>query len=90
MTAWYDGGNTNLTNLTLVCSHPPHQFAQRGWQCVINTDGLPVWIPPKWIDRQQRPILNARITINNWDPQDPLDLTQPQVGDPPDLLTRPD
>ena len=78
-----------LTNLTLVCSYHHHQFAQRGWQCVINTDGLPVWIPPKWIDRQQRPILNARITINNWDPQDPLDLTQPQIGDPSDPLRPP-
>ena len=87
--AWYDGGNTNLTNLTLVCSYHHHQFAQRGWQCVINTDGLPVWIPPKWIDPRQRPILNARITINNWDPQDPLDLTQPQIGDPSDPLRPP-
>ncbi|HEY5784334.1 MAG TPA: DUF222 domain-containing protein [Microlunatus sp.] len=63
-----------------------HQFAQRGWQCVINHDGLPVWIPPKWIDRHQRPILNARITINNWDPQDPLNFDQPLAGtaNPPD------
>ena len=82
--AWYDGGNTNLTKL-MVCAYHHHQFAQRGWQCRINTDGS----PPKWIDRHQRPILNARITINNWDPQDPLDLTQPQVGDPPDPLPPP-
>ena len=88
--AWYDGGDTNLANLTLVCSYHHHQFAQRGWQCRINDDGLPVWIPPKWIDRQQRPILNARITINNWDPQDPLDFNQPPVGNPPDPLTPPD
>ena len=84
--AWYDGGTTNLGNLTLVCSYHHHQFAQRGWQCRINTDGLPVWIPPKWIDRQQRPILNARITINNWNPQDPLDFNQPLDGDPPGPL----
>ena len=82
--AWYDGGDTNLGNLTLVCSYHHHQFARRGWQCRINNDGLPVWIPPKWIDRQQRPILNARITISNWDPQDPLDVDQPWVNDPPE------
>ncbi len=82
--AWYEGGNTNIGNLTLVCSYHHHQFAQRGWQCRINDDGLPVWIPPMWIDGQQRPILNARITINNWDPQDPLDFVQPPVGDPSD------
>ncbi len=34
----------------------------------INTDGLPVWIPPTWADRQQRPILNTRITINTGNP----------------------
>ena len=82
--AWYDGGDTNLGNLTLVCSYHHHQFARRGWQCRINQDGLPVWIPPKWIDRHQRPILNARITITNWDPQDPLDFDQPWVNDPPE------
>ncbi len=79
--AWYDGGHTDLT---LVCGYHHHQFAQRGWQCRINTDGLPVWIPPTWVDRQQRPILNARITINNWQPGQPLDLEQPLLGDPPD------
>ena len=72
--SWWDGGDTNLANLTLICSFHHRQFAQRGWQCVINTDGLPVWIPPKWIDPQQRPILHHRITLNTWDPQDPLDL----------------
>jgi hypothetical protein len=50
----------------------------------MNTDGLPVWIPPTWVDRQQRPILNARITINNWQPGQPLDLEQPLLDDPPD------
>ena len=79
--AWHDGGNTNIGNLTLVCSFHHHQFAKRGWQCVINADGLPMWIPPKWIDPEQRPILNHRITINNWHPQEPLDL-EPAVDLP--------
>ena len=74
--AWYDGGDTNIGNLTLVCAYHHHNFAQRGWQCHINADGLPVWIPPKWIDPAQRPILNARITINNWNPREPLDFNQ--------------
>ncbi len=90
VTAWYDGGDTNLANLTLVCSYHHHQFARRGWQCRINDDGLPVWVPPRWIDRQQRQILNARITINNWDPQDPLDFDQQPLGDPPDPPPPPD
>jgi hypothetical protein len=82
--AWYDGGPTNLSNLTLICSYHHHQFAQRGWQCRINTEGLPVWIPPRWIDPQQRPIMNHRITINNWDPHQPLDLTVPDEPEEPD------
>ena len=51
---------------------------------MITTDGLPVWIPPRWIDPQQRPILNHRIMISNWDVQDPLTF------DPPDLLEHTD
>lgn len=88
--AWWDGGDTNIANLTLVCSYHHHQFAQRGWQCQINTDGLPVWIPPRWIDPHQRPILHHRITLNTWnpyDPQDPLDFnpdTGPEPPDPPE------
>jgi hypothetical protein len=79
--AWQDGGTTDLGNLTLVCSFHHHQFARRGWRCRIDTDGLPVWIPPRWIDPHRRPILNARITINSWDPQDPLVFDDAQ--DPP-------
>ena len=71
---WQVGGDTNLDNLTLLCRYHHRHFEQGGWTCRLNTDGLPVWHPPKWIDRQQRPILNPRITISNWNPQDPLDL----------------
>ena len=84
--AWQDGGNTNIGNLTLVCSYHHRQFAKHGWQCRINADGLPEWIPPKWIDPLQQPILNHRITINNisnWDLQDTLDLDGADVPDPP-------
>jgi hypothetical protein len=88
--AWWDGGLTNLGNLTLVCAFHHHQFAKRGWQCRISDDGLPAWIPPRWIDRQQRPMINHRITLANWDPQASLDLTGPldSLGPPPPL-TRP-
>ena len=71
---WQVGGDTNLDNLTLLCRYHHRHFEQGGWTCRLNDDGLPVWIPPKWIDRQRRPILNPRITVGNWKPQDPLDL----------------
>lgn len=73
--SWLDGGPTNLDNLTLLCRYHHAQFAQRGWRCMINNDRLPVWIPPKWVDRQRRPILHSRIRIRNWNPQDPLPST---------------
>lgn len=88
--AWWDGGSTNLGNLTLVCAYHHRQFAKRGWQCVITSDGLPAWIPPRWIDPQQRPMLNHRITLNRWSPGQPLDLTGGLFDDePPDPPTPP-
>ena len=62
--AWVDGGATDVANLTLLCSYHHHNFAARGWTCLM-TDGLPTWKPPRWIDREQRPIRNTRITIRH-------------------------
>ncbi|WP_375423931.1 DUF222 domain-containing protein [uncultured Friedmanniella sp.] len=59
--AWVDGGFTDLDNLTLLCRYHHHQFEQRGWSAAINRDGLPEWRPPRWIDREQRPLLHDRI-----------------------------
>ena len=61
ITAWVDGGLTDLSNLTLLCAYHHHHFAARGWTCLM-IDGLPAWKPPKWIDHEQKPIRNARIT----------------------------
>ncbi|HEY5822235.1 MAG TPA: HNH endonuclease signature motif containing protein, partial [Propionibacteriaceae bacterium] len=59
--AWVDGGRTDLTNLTLLCGYHHHNYANRGWTCRINTDGLPEWTPPRWVDPKQTPIINQRI-----------------------------
>jgi hypothetical protein len=58
--AWVDGGRTDLQNLTLLCAYHHHNFAARGWTCLM-IDGLPAWIPPKWVDPEQRPLRNARV-----------------------------
>jgi hypothetical protein len=65
---WIDGGPTNLNNLTLLCRHHHHNFAGRGWTCHINPDGLPEWQPPRWVDRDQKPLINSRITaqLDTW------------------------
>jgi hypothetical protein len=70
--SWVDGGPTDLDNLTLLCSYHHHNFAGRGWACRLNRDRLPTWIPPKWIDRRQRPILHTRIRLRRWRPELPL------------------
>jgi Domain of unknown function (DUF222) len=58
---WINGGPTDLDNLTLLCRYHHTHFLQKGWTCRINADELPEWIPPWWIDREQRPQINARI-----------------------------
>ena len=58
---WYLGGPTNLDNLTLVCGYHHREFDKRGWRVVLH-QGLPTWIPPAWIDPEQAPQRNTRIT----------------------------
>jgi hypothetical protein len=58
---WIVGGLTDLNNLTLLCRYHHTHFLQKGWSCRINADGLPEWIPPRWVDHDQRPQINARI-----------------------------
>ncbi len=58
---WILGGLTDLDNLTLLCRYHHTHFLQKGWTCRMNADDLPEWIPPWWIDKNQRPQINARI-----------------------------
>jgi len=58
---WILGGLTDLDNLSLLCRYHHTHFLQKGWTCRMNADGLPEWIPPWWIDQQQRPQINTRI-----------------------------
>ncbi|HEY6812000.1 MAG TPA: DUF222 domain-containing protein [Propionibacteriaceae bacterium] len=58
---WILGGLNGLDNLTLLCRYHHTHFLQKGWSCRVNADGLPEWIPPRWIDQDQRPQVNARI-----------------------------
>jgi hypothetical protein len=50
-----------LRNKLLLCRYHHTYFLQNGWTCRINDDGLPEWIPPRWIDQDQRPHINIRI-----------------------------
>jgi hypothetical protein len=58
--AWADGGTTDFDNLTLLCGPHHRNFDAAGWRCVMR-DRLPYWIPPPWIDPEQKPRQNHRI-----------------------------
>ena len=57
---WATGGRTDMSNLTLLCAFHHHNFASRGWRCVM-LDDLPAWVPPRWVDDEQRPLRNTRV-----------------------------
>ncbi|WP_161605941.1 HNH endonuclease signature motif containing protein [Microlunatus speluncae] len=58
---WHQNGLTNLRNLTLLCSYHHRHFLDCGWQVRLNDDGLPEWIPPRYLDPDQTPMINNRI-----------------------------
>ncbi len=58
VTSWLDGGATDLDNLTLLCGWHHREFAKRGWECTM-IGGVPHWVPPDWLDRDQRPCRNT-------------------------------
>jgi hypothetical protein len=53
------GALTDLNNLMLLCRYHRTHFLQKGWSCRINADGLPEWIPPRWVDHDQPPQING-------------------------------
>ena len=57
---WWRGGKTELANLTLLCGYHHRDFLRCGWIVEIR-GGVPVWIPPQWIDEERRPQVNTRI-----------------------------
>lgn len=60
ITAWADHGSTDLANLCLLCPHH-HRLYDNGdssWT-VRMIDGVPHWVPPRWIDPDREPIRNT-------------------------------
>jgi HNH endonuclease len=51
---WELGGETKLSNLVMLCKSHHRQIHFTEWIARIR-DGLPEFIPPKWIDFAQRP-----------------------------------
>ena len=51
--AWADGGATDVDNLVLVCG-PHHRMVTAGTWALRMVDGLPRVRAPRWVDPQQR------------------------------------
>ncbi len=66
LTPWWDGGETALSNLALLCHHhhglvEPAKYTTRDqWELRIGDDGIPEAIPPRRYDPQRRPIRHQR------------------------------
>jgi Domain of unknown function (DUF222)/HNH endonuclease len=55
---WADGGSTSLENLVLLCGTHHDLIHHSAWTIQISGDGLPEFIPPRYIDPHQRPRRN--------------------------------
>jgi HNH endonuclease len=56
---WSDGGPTDLSNLLLLCGHHHRLVHHSEWRVRINPkDGLPEFVPPSYVDSEQRPRRN--------------------------------
>lgn len=51
---WEHGGETKLDNVVMLCRQHHRQIHSTEWIVRIR-DGLPEFVPPRWIDPEQRP-----------------------------------
>ncbi len=52
---WADGGDTSLDNAVLLCGHHHRHLHHGDWAVRLGGDGHPEFIPPAWLDPEQRP-----------------------------------
>jgi hypothetical protein len=56
---WHRGGRTGLDNGALLCPYHHHRLDDDGWTLEVR-DGIPWFIPPPWVDPDQRPRRGGR------------------------------
>jgi hypothetical protein len=68
---WWAGGVTAIHNLVLACPHhhgiiePSRNPNTDRWKAVFRNDGIPIVVPPRRVDPQQRPRIHARFTTRH-------------------------
>jgi hypothetical protein len=60
---WELGGDTALSNLVMLCLVHHREIHSSGWSVRIAADGPPEFIPPPWIDVEQKPRRDPAIPI---------------------------
>jgi hypothetical protein len=90
MKPWWQGGPTSLSNACTLCpTHHRMVEPPRGrppdWVARLRDDGLPEFIPPKWIDPDQNPILHHRFRNRGATATKPSKTTD---TDPPEGVDR--
>jgi hypothetical protein len=55
---WAEGGLTNLDNLVLLCDRHHREIHHTEW-IVRMRDGTPEFVPPQWMDPEQKPLRNT-------------------------------
>ena len=58
-TYWFHGGETDTTNLILLCNACHTHVHQGVWTPTWNDDGVLYWTPAPWLDPTQTPIRNT-------------------------------
>jgi len=61
ITAWEDGGPTDLANGCLLCSFHHHLVHKGEWAVVMSADGIPEILPPKRINPHGQPLRHQRL-----------------------------
>jgi hypothetical protein len=55
---WLHGGATDLDNTVLVCDHHHRSIHHHGWSVQTGPDGRPEFLPPAYLDPDQKPRRN--------------------------------
>jgi hypothetical protein len=58
ITEWQYGHRTSIDDGALLCGFHHREFEKLGWKCVM-LDGIPHYIPPYWLDHEQKPQRNT-------------------------------